>query len=304
MTDISCFGLGLMGSALVRSLIKGGHRVSVWNRTPAKTQPLVELGASHATSVAAALEASPISLVCVDSYQTTRSMFDARDVVGKLAGRVIVQLSTGTPKEARDGEVWFTSHDARYLDGAILGGPASIGTPRVTILYSGRQETFERCKGLLGALGEDSRFVGEKVGSAAALDLAWLSKLYGAFCGVAHGTILCEAEGVDLGLYSAVFAESDNARWMIDVVKKNAFANPRATLSVWNAGLRHIIDQARDANINSEVPDFVASILDRAEAAGYGEEDIAAMVKVVRSPPLTLSLRSPSVSESKLGREK
>jgi hypothetical protein len=69
---------------------------------------------------------------------------------------------------------------------------------------------------------------------------------------------------------------------LIDVVKKNAFANPEATLIVWNAALRRIREHAQDAAINSEVPTFVASILDRAEAAGHGEEHIAAMVKVLR----------------------
>jgi 3-hydroxyisobutyrate dehydrogenase-like beta-hydroxyacid dehydrogenase len=52
MSDISVFGLGLMGSALASALIGGGHGVSVWNRTPAKAQPLVELGVVHAGSVA------------------------------------------------------------------------------------------------------------------------------------------------------------------------------------------------------------------------------------------------------------
>jgi 3-hydroxyisobutyrate dehydrogenase-like beta-hydroxyacid dehydrogenase len=111
--------------------------------------------------------------------------------------------------------------------------------------------------------------------------LAWLSKLYGAFAGVAHGAIICEAEGVDLGIYSTVFPENDGARWMIDVIKKGDFSNPSATLGVWNAALRRIRNQAHDAGINSEVPDFVAGILDRAEVNGHGEEHIAAMVKVL-----------------------
>ena len=59
MSDISTLGLGLMGSALARSLVKGGHGVTVWNRSPAKMQPLVDMGAAPAASVAAAVEASP-----------------------------------------------------------------------------------------------------------------------------------------------------------------------------------------------------------------------------------------------------
>jgi len=52
MSDISTLGLGLMGSALARSLVNGGHDVTVWNRSPAKIQPLVDAGAAPAASVA------------------------------------------------------------------------------------------------------------------------------------------------------------------------------------------------------------------------------------------------------------
>jgi 3-hydroxyisobutyrate dehydrogenase-like beta-hydroxyacid dehydrogenase len=284
MSDISALGLGLMGSALARSLVKGGHVVTVWNRSPAKMQPLVDVGAAPAASVAAAVEASPVVLVNIDDYRSTRALLEAADVVEKLSGRVVVQLSTGTPQEAREFEAWFNSLGADYLDGALLCYPEDIGTPGATVVYSGRRSVFEHCEALLTSLGEDIRFVGEKVGSAAALDLAWLSSLYGAYAGASHGIVLCESEGVDLGLYANV-GVNDEARWIIETVKEDDFGDPTATLSVWNAALQRVRDHARSAEINSEVPDFVARILDRAEAAGHGDEHIAAMVKVLRGSP-------------------
>ena len=284
MSDISALGLGLMGSALARSLVNGGHSVTVWNRSPARMQPLVDMGAAPVATVAAAVEASPVVLVCIDDYPSTRSLFEAADVAEKLSGRVVVQLSTGTPQEAREFEAWFTSQGADYLDGALLCYPEDIGTPSATIVYSGRRSVFDHCEALLTSLGEDIRFVGEKVGSAAALDLAWLSSLYGAYAGAAHGVVLCESEGVDLDLYAAA-GVNDEARWIIETVKKDDFGDPTATLSVWNAALQRIRDHARGAEINSEVPDFVAGILDRAEAAGHGAEHIAAMVKALRVTP-------------------
>lgn len=284
MSDISTLGLGLMGSALARALVQGGHDVTVWNRSPAKMQPLVDVGAARAASVAAAVAASPVVLVNIDDYPSTRALFEGADVVEKLSGRVVVQLSTGTPQEARAFEAWFGSQGADYLDGALLCYPEDIGTPSATIMFSGRRSVFDRCEALLTSLGGDTRFVGERVGSAAALDLAWLSSLYGAFVGAAHGVVLCESEGVDLGVYATV-GVNDEARWIIEIMKEDDFGDPTATLTVWNAALRRIRDHARVAEINSEVPDFVAGILDRAETAGHGAEHIAAMVKVLRGTP-------------------
>lgn len=282
MSDVTSLGLGLMGSAVACSLINAGHRVTVWNRSGTRAQPLVQLGARAAASLPAAVAASPVVLICIDGYGTTQTLFDEPEVIGLLPGRLIVQLSTGSPSEARQADDWFTARGALYLDGAILGGPALMGTPKSTVLYSGRREVFDRCAPLLGALGGGTRFIGEKIGAAAAIDMAYLARQYGMYAGVAHGVLICDSEGADLEVYASVFPEGDTGRWMIDVVRTNGFSNPPATLSVWNAALRRLQEQARDVGINSEVPDLVSDILDRAEAAGFGAEHIAAMVKVLR----------------------
>jgi 3-hydroxyisobutyrate dehydrogenase-like beta-hydroxyacid dehydrogenase len=232
--------------------------------------------------VSAAVSASPVALICVDGYRTTQALFDEPEVISALPGRVIVQLSTGSPSEARQAEAWFTARGALYLDGAILGSPATMGTPKGRVLYSGRREIFDRCSALLRALGGGTRYIGEKIGAAAAIDMAYLARQYGMYAGVAHGVLICESEGADLEVFASVFAEEDTGRWMIDVARQGAFSNPPATLSVWNTALRRLQEQARDAGINCEVPDLVAGILDRAEAAGFGAEHIAAMVKVLR----------------------
>ena len=205
------------------------------------------------------------------------------DVSALGLGQMGSALSTGTPREARESEDWFAANRAGYLDGAILAGPEAIGTPAATLLYAGVKDMFDRCEPLLVSLAEDTRFVGETVGAAAALDLAWLSTLYGTFAGAAHGAALCESEGVDLALYSEVLGGNGFARWVADTIRQNAYAEPSATLSVWNQALQRIAEQAGDSGISSEVPDLVTGILDRAEAAGLGGEHIAAMVKVLRA---------------------
>src|SRR5260221_14329656 len=141
-----------MGSALARCLLAAGHDVTVWNRSPAKADPLVRQGAVAAESLSAAVAASPVVLICIDSYRSPQAVFEAPADAGLLSGRTIVQLSTGSPAGARSAEAWFTAAGARYLDGAILAGPSAIGAPATTILYAGRRTAFDGCRGLLGAL--------------------------------------------------------------------------------------------------------------------------------------------------------
>ena len=77
MTEITCIGLGLMGSALARALLAAGHRVTVWNRSPGKAEALVGLGAEEATSFSEAVAASPVVLICIDSYASTRALLES-----------------------------------------------------------------------------------------------------------------------------------------------------------------------------------------------------------------------------------
>ncbi len=281
MSDVTVLGLGSMGAALAQAFLKAGHAVTVWNRSAVKTQPLVAAGAMGAASLADALRASPLVVICVHDYAATRALLEAPAAQAALAGRTVVQLSSGTPQEARALDPWVTAAGAVYIDGAILGGPYKIGLPDCVILCSGPTAAFERHAAVLRALAGDLRLVGDNIGVAAALDLAWLSMLFGMFGGVAHGARLCRSEGIGGDLYSSVFPNAPQAAWTADVIERDAFANPGATLSVWRAALALIQRQATDAGINTEVPDFAAGLLDRAIKAGHGEEHVAAIVKIL-----------------------
>jgi 3-hydroxyisobutyrate dehydrogenase-like beta-hydroxyacid dehydrogenase len=282
MSEITQIGLGKMGSALAHALLAGGRRVTVWNRNAAKASALVASGARAAESLADALRASPVIQVCIDGYASTFDVLGAERVAPNLADKTVIQLSTGTPRDARKAENWFRERSAGYLDGKILGGPHMIGR-NALILVAGEAATFERCRAHLSCLTGNLRYVGPRIGAAATLDLAWLSEYFGFFLGAIHGVTLCEAELVGVDQYASVFAEGSRTRWLLDVIHSGRYENPTATLAVWYEGLRRIQDHARETGINHEVPDFAAGIFRRAIAAGHGEEDVAALVKVLRA---------------------
>lgn len=282
MSDISILGLGSMGSALARVIQRAGHTLTVWNRSPEKMQPFVDGGAGGAGSIAAAIGASPSTLICVDGYDVTRAMLDTTDVTPLLAGRTVIQLSTGTPLEAREDAEWFGERGAAYIDGAILGGPRNIGTESGQILFAGPEPAWREVEGLLDCLGGLVRYLGENIRAASALDLGWLCQRYGLFLGVVHGAYLCESEDVNVGLYATMFPEGDRARMLAEIIGSGDFTDTGATLTVWEGALRRIQQQAADAGLNGEIPDFTSSFFQRAIAAGHGDEDVAALIKVLR----------------------
>ena len=277
MGDITQIGLGLMGSALARALLADGHQVTIWNRSAEKSVALVSSGAYAATSVEDAVRASPVVMVCIDSYTSTLRLFEP--IERALAAKTVIQLSTGSPRAARDSEKWFRDRSADYLDGAILAGPSDIGKDAL-IVIAGAAATFERCKPFLAAAAGDLRYVGANIGAASALDLAWLSEYYGFFLGVIHGVRVCESEGVALDQYAALADDGSRSKWLLSIIASGRFENPSATLAVWYGALRRIQEHAREAELGCEIPDLAAAFFERAIADGYSEEHVAALVKV------------------------
>ena len=281
MSDITVIGLGLMGSALARAIQRAGHNLTVWNRSPAKMQPFIDDGVAAAPDVVSAITASPVILICIDNYAVTNTMLQSDDIEPLLIGRTVVQLSTGTPKEARETSDWMTARNVAYLDGAILAGPNSIGTDAAQILLSGDEVARERTGDLLECLGGAVRYLGSNVGAASALDLAWLTTCYGRFMAVIHAANLCKSEDVGIDDFISLFPDEPDTQHYAKVIHDESFHKCTATLQVWGAALKRIQQQGVDANINTEVPDFVAGFFKKAVAAGYGEENVMSLVKVL-----------------------
>lgn len=283
MSDVTMIGLGLMGAALARAMHGAGHDLTVWNRSPARMAPFRADGVSCADDLAAALWASPTVVVCIDDHDAARALLEGPEAAPALRGRVVVQLSSGTPKEAEDAAARMAALGALYLDGAILGGPSGIGTAQAKILLSGDAEAHERAGAMLDCLGDGTvRYLGANARAAAALDLAWLMPWYGAFASVAHAAEICRAEGADLNDLGDLLADDPALAGLVQVVRDRSYDDFTASLRVWGAALHKIRRQGRDAGIGTEVPDFIAGLFDRAVQAGHGDAHAMALTKVLR----------------------
>jgi 3-hydroxyisobutyrate dehydrogenase-like beta-hydroxyacid dehydrogenase len=282
MSDITVIGLGLMGAALARAIQRAGHDLTVWNRSPAKMRPFIDDGVAAASDVVSAISASPVVLICIDNYAVTNTLLESDKVASLLGGRTVVQLSTGTPKDARQSAEWMKAHEVSYLDGAILGGPENIGTDTGQILLSGDTVAYERYGSLLKCLGGKVRYLGTNARAASTLDLAWLCVSYGRFMAITHAACLCESEGVGIDDFMSMFPDEPKVQHYANIIHSGDFGKCTATLQVWRAALQHIQTQARDAGINTDFPDYVDNFFEKAIDAGYGEDSVMSLVKVLR----------------------
>jgi 3-hydroxyisobutyrate dehydrogenase-like beta-hydroxyacid dehydrogenase len=273
MGDISVIGLGLMGSALARPISAADHSLVVWHKTSAKAEPFARMGAQVAATFEDATHASPIILMCIDSYASSNALLQSVGAPVLLKGKTFVQLTSGVPRDAIETEKWMQAHGVHYLDGAILAGPGNIGTDQGHILLSGSGAAYDNVKHVLKCLGR-LEYLGSNVKAAIALDLAWLSTCYGRFISMAQGINICQAEGVELNKYVALFPDRDEYSDYLRLVRDGQLDQATATLNVWHAALRHIQHQGRDAGISTRFPDLVADYLKTSIEAGHGDQNV------------------------------
>lgn len=286
--SVSVLGLGYMGSALARAFLAKQHTVTVWNRTASKAQPLAEAGAEAAASVAEAVAASDVTVVCVSDYHASAALLHTAEIADRLKGKTLVQLTTGTPQEARTGAAWAAQHGVAYLDGAIMASPLEVGTPDGTLLYAGPQAVFDRYKPLLLSLGGNALFMGESPGHAAALEGSLLSFLYAAWIGFLHGAALCESEGISIESYlSATIPMLDSlvtplVKSAAEMAGQRSYASSVASLNANTIALEHIVQFCDENGVDRALPACLAGALQRAASAGHGEKDLAAVFEIFR----------------------
>lgn len=290
--SIAVIGTGIMGSALSRSLLAAGYRTTVWNRTKEKTAPLAALGAAVAISVEEAVDAADLIIVNVSDYAASASMLRDSAVASAIRGKLIVELTSGTPQGAREAAEWCARHGASYLDGAILATPDFIGTDAGTILISGQAKAFNANSDFFRALGGNVQHVGEDTGDANALDSAMLALMWGSLFGALNSIAVCRAEGIDLSDLGRQWAATAPVveGLVSDLIKRShagRFAKDSETLSLISAhygSFQHLLELMDARKINRSLVDGQSAIFERAKARGLLNEDFAALSQLLGKP--------------------
>ncbi|RWP90689.1 MAG: NAD(P)-dependent oxidoreductase [Mesorhizobium sp.] len=283
--SITVIGTGRMGSALAGSLLQSGYPTTVWNRTRQKTDPLARLGAIVASSVEEAVNAGEIIIVNVSDYEATKALLHSDAIASAIRGKLIVELTSGTPNGAREAAEWYREHGASYLDGAIMATPDYIGTDAGTILLAGPRAAFDTNRDVFRALGGNVQHVGEEPGRANGLDSALLALMWGALFGTLHATAVSQAEEIELGelarQWSATAPVIDGL--VTDLIKRTSagrFASDNETLSSISAhhgAMQHLLELMQFREIDRSIVDGYDAIFKRAIAAGHLHDDFAAL---------------------------
>lgn len=281
MSTIAFVGLGAMGSRMARNLLAAGHQLRVYNRDPAKTQPLAELGAQVCTSAAEAVQNAAFAIAMVADDDATRAvMLGAAGLVSAAApGTILIDCSTITPAMAREVAQAAVAKGVQYLDAPVLGSLAQAQGRELVFLAGGEPAAFEIAQPVFAAMGRLARRVGPS-GSGATLKLVNNMLSGSAAAALAEAARVVEAADIDRAAALEILGEgAAGSRLMKTKLPKmfNRDFSPQFQLELMDKDLRYFLNLARELDQLAPLATSARSQYETACRNGLGKLDFCAV---------------------------
>ena len=277
--EISLLGTGLLGAAIGERLLQSGHRLTVWNRHRERCASLQHLGATVAATPAEAVAAAELVITVLSDGPTTREVL-LEQAGAALAGRLVLQVATIAPKESQALAAALAERGAELLEVPVLGSRPEALAGTLQLMVGGDAAALERARPVLAALGSEPRLLGP-VGAALTTKLALnqlIASLTHSFSLSLH---LVQRAGVDVEAFMAILRASALHAPTFDkkLAKELAddYANPNFPTAHLRKDLLLFLQAARGLGLETEGLDGLATLLERATAAGLDELDYSAL---------------------------
>jgi 3-hydroxyisobutyrate dehydrogenase-like beta-hydroxyacid dehydrogenase len=280
---IGVIGAGLMGAAISRQLLKLGHTVTVWNRTPEKCEPLRAAGAAVVQDPRELVIASDLVVAIISSTGDVRqSLMHAGE---HLRGRVVLNLIAGSPAQIRDLGSFVMSAGAAFMSGTIQCYPSSIGQPESTIICGGGPGAWERFGEVIIGLAGSSYYTGSDCARPHIIDASVTGGfLFTAIAACLEAASYAKKEGLPIPEFRDLVRQylaylPNEIEKVLDAAEGGKFATTDATLNTY-LGALELFQTAFD---NAGAPSLLLSAnlerMKRAVGAGDGQSAFAALFR-------------------------
>ncbi|GGK53107.1 NAD(P)-dependent oxidoreductase [Nocardia camponoti] len=248
---VSVLGLGPMGQAMVRALLAAGVEVTVWNRSVEKVEAMVALGAKRADTVTEAVAANEVSILSLTHYA---AMYDVLGQADNLAGKVIVNLSSDSPAQARSGGAWVRERGAEFLSGGVMSAGDNIAHPASYIFYSGPASVFEKHADLLRPLSPQE-YLGSDDGLSQVFYQALLTAFHPWLLAFDQAFAVIEKSGADIATFTPFAVRAAQAypffiEQFAELAQVGGLKTP-AHLRMMAAGAEHIIAASEEVGVDA-----------------------------------------------------
>jgi 3-hydroxyisobutyrate dehydrogenase-like beta-hydroxyacid dehydrogenase len=280
--SIGFIGLGIMGQPMALNLLKAGHKLTVYNRTAGKTEPLKLAGAQVAsTPAAAAKDTDFVIMIVTDSAAVEEVVLGKNGILASLAsGAIVIDSSTISPVVSRKMACHVAGQGASWLDAAVTGSKHGAEKGELTFMVGGDRQTFERALPILQVLGKKHIYCGPNgMGLSAKLAQNTIqATMLEVFC---EGLVLAAKAGVApetmLEILQSSLARAALTDFKAPFIFKGDFT-PYFPLKLMHKDLELAMEAGFVHNVPMPTLAAVKEVYSAAKAQGKGDLDYAAVI--------------------------
>jgi 3-hydroxyisobutyrate dehydrogenase-like beta-hydroxyacid dehydrogenase len=277
---IAFLGLGRMGSAIARLLVKGGEDVTVWNRTASRAEALGAEGARVAGQVAEAVAgAAVVFSMLMDDAAVEEVLYRDEVLDGMGRGAIHVAMSTLSVACSKRLTEEHAKRGQHFVAAPVFGRPHIAEAGKLWIAVGGAQEAVETVRPLLEKCGRGMTVVAEQPWSAHALKLGGNFLITSMIASLSEAFVYAEAMGVE----PAIFLETVNTALfqspfyaMYGKIMLAPPETPGATMAVGEKDTRLFREAAQVEGVKTPLADLFFENFHRAFEAGMKDADWAA----------------------------
>ncbi len=283
--SVGFVGLGIMGQAMVRNLLKAGFDVCIWNRTASRMEPLIEAGAKGASGPSDLASKCDIIVTCVSDTPDVREVVLGENGVihGAKPDALLIDMSTISPQATREMAAKLEEKGVHMLDAPVSGGSEGAVEGTLTIMIGGDVEQVERAMPYFKAMGKTITHVG---GHGAGQMVKLVNQILVVVNMLAVGEALLFGQAGGLDLHKTLEAVSPGAAgsWMLSnrgpqVLERDW--RPGFTIDLQQKDLRLALEAADQMGVPLMGTNMVFNLYRTLQRAGLGAEGNHALVKAL-----------------------
>lgn len=277
--DIALVGTGLLGTALAERFLQAGRTVASYDIRPQRREAMAELGCVVAERVQDAIVRAPVVVLSLPTSQVVAEVVS--QVMASLAGKTIIDTTTGDPVDtARLGEL-LASQGVDYLDATIAGSSELVRQGEAVVMAGGPAHVMERCRPLLADFSRQAFHLGPW-GSGARMKLVVNLALGLHRAVLAEALALARASGLELTAALEVLQAGPAYSRAMDAKGQKMIAGdftPQARLSQHLKDVRLILEQAARGGVELPLSRLHETMLAGLEERGLGDLDNSAVFR-------------------------
>ncbi len=283
---VGFIGLGAMGSAMARNLIKAGHALTVYNRARSRAEELQPLGAKvAATAGEAAAGAEAVITMLADDRALEDVVFGQGNLLESLpAGATHISMSTISVALSRRLAASHQEKRQHFVSAPVFGRPEAAAAAKLFIVAAGPAAQIERCRALFDVMGQKTFVAGEDAPGANLIKLTGNFLITTVIESLAEGFALIRKSGLDANQFLEILTNSLFAapiyRTYGGLIAADKFEPAGFKMPLGLKDNRLLLAAAEEANVPMPMASLVRDRFLAAMAQGLGESDWSAIARM------------------------